>query len=219
MDLVINTSGSTDNPKTVVHNEQSVNQMLNRSISELKLTSNDTVLNVFPSNVIAYYAITALPAIKTNARLISVAWNPYSYIDWVHTYKPTVIGLVPPQIKALTNTKMWRNADLSSVRYCVTGSQPVEQWLIDVLLEKGVGIVGNWYGSTEFPPPIFVGYNSITFDFSTMTTDYKLDFKGDSVDAELYLNNIPTGDVFNVEKRVFSYRQDSKTVKNNTWKS
>ena len=99
---------------------------------------------------------------------------------------------------------------MSSVRYMVTGSQPVSQELIDSLRNKGVQLVANWYGMTEFPPPVFIGYNSSAFDF---TSNYDIEFEN----GECIINRHRTGDVFDVNSRTFLTRKDK--VSNDTWKT
>mgnify|MGYP006432656511 CR=1 FL=1 len=206
MDLIINTSGSTAQPKTVHHNHKSVQNMLERSIRELQLTQDDIVLNVYPSNVIAYYAITGLPAITAGSQLASIQWNAWQYIDWLHEIRPTVISLIPPQINALMQTKSWVHADFSSVRYCVTGSQNVHQSIIDALLQKGVTTVGNWYGSTEYPPPLFVGYNSVQFNFTQSSPHHSLTFNGSTSCSELLVDGKRTDDFFDLRNNTFICR-------------
>jgi long-subunit acyl-CoA synthetase (AMP-forming) len=95
----------------------------------------------------------------------------------------------------------------------VTGSGPVTQLMIDDLLSKGVKTVANWYGMTEQPPPVFVGYNSEQFDF-TATPGYTVEF----TDAgECVINGFPTGDLFDVVNKRFLKRID-EVSSTKTWK-
>ena len=103
--------------------------------------------------------------------------------------------------------------DLSCVRYMVTGSGPVSQVMIDDFVSKGVKIVANWYGMTEHPPPVFVGYNTESFDF-TAKEGYTVDFTDD---GGCVINGWNTGDLFDVKNKLFLRR---KIVSNgNTWKN
>jgi len=208
--ITLFTSGSTSEPKEVTHTWDYLSERIRVSCDLLNLTDQDTVLNVFPSNVIAYYTITAGPAQAVGARLITSNFDPYTYCELFNRYRPTVTALIPRHFELLLNTKSWDLLDMSCVRYLVTGSQRVSQELLDELLSKGVKTVGNWYGSTEHPPPVLVATNSIDFDL-VPTTGYTISFR----DNELVVNNQATGDVFDGAK--FSHRLKNAT--HSTWKS
>lgn len=212
-ELVLYTSGSTDTPKVVTHDLRTIQSMLTRSTEELQLSRHDTVLNTFPSNVIAYYAITGLPAISVGAKLVTLQFNPYEFIRFFNKHQPTVISIIPKYWEILRKTKEFSNLDMSCVRYCVTGSQIVPQDLITDLKNLGVQTIGNWYGSTENPPPVFVGYNSVKFDFKSKL-DYNIEFDSD---GECIVNNMPTNDIFDLETKEFLKRKQS--ANRNTWKT
>lgn len=208
--LVLFTSGSTKEPKQVKH--ENIIPHIKRSIKEIGLTSNDVVLDVFPANVIAHYTVTAQPAIYAGSKLISAAFDPYEYIRLFKEYQPTYISLIPRHIKILEKTKGWSELDMSCVRYMVTGSQMISQEFIDSLLNKGVKIVANWYGMTEMPPPVFVGYNSESFDFSPKE-GYTIEFTDE---GECIINGHLTGDIFDLNTKKFLRRKIEAT--GNTWK-
>ncbi len=211
--LTLFTSGSTKLPKKIYHSWGDINSHINRSIEETELTSNDIVLDVFPGNTIAHYVITSQPAIKVGAELHVAIFDPFKYIQQFKEINPTYISLIPRHIEILQKTKGWNELDMSSVRYMVTGSQKVNQELIDELLKRGVKKVANWYGMTEMPPPVFLGYNSESFDF-TSKQGYSIDFTSE---GECVINGLFTGDIFDVESKKFLRRKDE--AHNNTWKT
>lgn len=211
MKVTLYTSGSTKEPKLITHDEMDMH--ISRSLLETGLGKNDVVLDVFPANVIAHYTITAQPALKAGAHLITANFEPYNYIKLFKQYRPTFIALIPRHLDILSKTKEWSELDMSCVRYMVTGSQTVNQHLIDELVAKGVKLVANWYGMTEMPPPVFVGYNSESFDF-TPREGYSIEF---STDGECIINRMPTGDIFDVDRKIFLRR---KVIPNGqTWKT
>jgi long-subunit acyl-CoA synthetase (AMP-forming) len=95
----------------------------------------------------------------------------------------------------------------------VTGSGPVSQPMIDDFLNKGVKTIANWYGMTEHPPPVFLGYNSECFDF-TPKSGYSVEFADD---GECIINGFATGDLFDVKNKKFLKRK-AETSGNSTWK-
>jgi len=219
--ITLFTSGSTSEPKKVFHSWEYIKQCALRSAQEIGLTPNDRVLDVFPANTIAHYTVTAYPSIISGAHLVSANFNPYSYIELFKEVQPTYISLIPRHLELLKSTKGFKDLDMNCVRYMVAGSGKITQEFIDTFRERGVQIVANWYGMTEAPPPVMIGYNSTSFDLSTVPEDYKVTFETviDSVEplVECYINNNPTGDYFNIETLEFVAR--NKSASNKTWKN
>lgn len=212
--LVLHTSGTTKDPKEVFHSWEELRQHALRSIKEIRLTKEDVVLDVFPGNTIAHYTVTAMPAQWAGSKLISANFEPYSYIKLFNKYRPTYISLVPRHWEILSKTKDWENVDMSCVRYMVVGSGICSQEMIDSFLSKGVKLVANWYGMTEFPPPVFVGYNSESFDF-TAREGYTVEFTDE---GECVINGSHTNDIFDLSTKKFIKRKYSESGKS-TWKT
>jgi long-subunit acyl-CoA synthetase (AMP-forming) len=217
--ITLYTSGSTDDPKKVTHKD--INSYAQQSIKEIGLTSSDVVLDVFPANVIAHYTVTALPALLSGAHLVSANFSPYSYISLFNQIKPTYISLIPKHWELLKSTKGWNDFDMGSVRYMVTGSSKISQEMIDDFRERGVKTVANWYGMTEMPPPVMVGYNTTSFDFNTIDSNkYHVMFNpvtATSSLAECIINGWSTGDIFDMTTKTFSHRRTE--ANGNTWKA
>jgi acyl-coenzyme A synthetase/AMP-(fatty) acid ligase len=211
--LILYTSGSTKEPKEITHDKNSINLMTDRSVKELGLTKDDVVLNVLPSNVIGYYSVLCLPALSVGATFVTSNFEPYQYLKIFNKYRPTVTVLIPRHIEILQNTKGWDSLDMSCVRYLVMGTNVIPQHTIDMLLNKGVNKIGNWYGMTEMPPPVFVGTNSESFDF-TPTEGYDVSFTSE---GECVINGFHTNDIFDLETKKFLKRKNA--ANNNTWKT
>lgn len=207
--LILHTSGSTKEPKEVVHDWSLINECAKRSIEELGLTSSSIVLNVLPYNVIGYFTISAYPAIIAGATLINANFDPYSYINMFKKYKPTHIALINRHYEVLKNTKEFHNLDMSCVEYMTTGSDRVTQEFIDTFKKLGVKKIGNWYGMTEFPPPVMIAYDSL--EFTKIVVSHSVSY----IEGECVVNGIPTGDIFVNGK--FSHRKQS--ANRTTWKT
>jgi long-subunit acyl-CoA synthetase (AMP-forming) len=214
MSLTLLTSGTTKEPKTVIHSWGYVEKCIQRSIKEIELTRNDIVLDVFPANTIAHYTVTAMPAYRAGAQLISAKFEAIDYLQRFNQCRPTYIALIPRHWEILKEHAEWNNMDLSCVRYMVTGSGPVPQTMMDDFASKGVKTVANWYGMTEQPPPVFVGYNTSSFDF-TPRDGYSVEFTDE---GECIINGFYTGDLFDTNTKVFRNRKTDRS-NINTWKN
>ena len=212
-ELVLYTSGSTKEPKEISHDKYSISLMAKRSVDALALTKDDIVLNVLPSNVIGYYSVLSLPSLYVGATFITSNFDPYQYLRIFNKYRPTVTVLIPRHVEILQNTKGWDSLDMSCVRYLVMGTNIINQSTIDMLLNKGVQKVGNWYGMTEMPPPVFIGTNTESFDF-TATEGYNVAFTDE---GECVINGFHTNDIFDLETKKFLRRKH--VANNDTWKT
>jgi long-subunit acyl-CoA synthetase (AMP-forming) len=213
MALTLLTSGTTKEPKTVIHSWDYIENCIQRSIKEIKLNQHDVVLDVFPANTIAHYTVTAMPAYKAGAQLISAKFEAIDYLQRFNQCRPTYISLIPRHWEILKEHTEWNNMDLSCVRYMVTGSGPVSQAMIDDFLSKGVKTVANWYGMTEQPPPVFIGYNTESFNFKS--NGYTVEFTDE---GECVIDGFYTGDLFDTKTNMFLAR---KSIPSNTktWKN
>lgn len=211
MSLTLLTSGSTDEPKKVTHSWEYINDCAKASIAEIGLTSTDIVLDVFPGNTIAHYTITAYPALLSGAQLHTAAFSPYEYIEQFKQVQPTYIALIPRHLEILERTKGFKNLDMSCVRYMVTGSSNITQNFIDTFREKGVQTVANWYGMTEVPPPIMIGYN--TPHFTKISDNVMFNNQGECI-----IDGWHSGDIFEIGDVIkFSHRKTASNGK--TWKT
>lgn len=211
--LTLFTSGSTKEAKEITHPWSYIESCILRSIKEIGLSKDDVVLDVFPGNVIAHYTVTAFPAKYSGAKLITSNFDPYTYIKLFEKYQPTYIALIPKHYELLSKTKSWANLDMSCVRYMVIGSSLIEQSIIDNFKVRGVQTVANWYGMTEMPPPVFVGYDSEAFDF-TPKEGYTVEFTDE---GECVINGLHTGDIFDLKSKKFVSRKTESYGK--TWKT
>ena len=219
--ITLFTSGSTDQPKDVTHSWDHIKKCATKSIKEIGLTEEDRVLDVFPANTIAHYTITGVPAFLSGAQYVSSNFSAYTYLDLFRRFKPTYIALIPRHLELLINTKGFMDLDMSCVKYMVTGSSKIEQSFIDAFKERGVQKIANWYGMTEAPPPVMIGYDSPTFDLGTIDQNrWHVMFRpiGEHIRlAECMINGRATGDIFDMDTMQFHSRLDN--VDGKTWKN
>ena len=220
MSITLYTSGSTDQPKEVTHSWKYINQCANDSIQEIGLNEDDVVLDVFPANTIAHWTITAYPSVLSGAQYVCSNFTPYTYIQAFKRLQPSYIALIPRHLELLQSVKGFKDLDMSCVRYMVTGSNKIDQNFIDEFKNRGVQTVANWYGMTEVPPPVMIGYNTSEFDLSTINQEkHHVMFipVGYSGLQECYINGVATGDLFEIDPVRFVKR--AKTANGQTWKT
>ena len=206
--LTLFTSGTTQAPKKISHSWKYIDECADATIKEIGLHGDDIILGCLPPNTIAHYTITAYPAQRAKADYFSMKFESHEWIRKFKEVKPTVITLIPAHWEILrrAGTKPgeedvnWKELDMSCVRYMVTGSQKVSNEMIADFRERGVQTVANWYGMTEAPPPVMIGYNSTTFDLNTIDESrFHVMFHPVTATSKTYeciINGRATGDLF-----------------------
>jgi len=210
--FVIYTSGSTGLSKEISHDWDVIDAAAQRSIKLLNLTSDSRVLNIVPFNTIGFWTLTSYPAMLVKANLINMAFEPYQYIRAFNEFRPTHIGMLNRVFQILKKTKGFETLDMSCVECMYVGSDKIPQEMIDTLLSKGVKKIINVYGMSEFPPPIYIGINSVKF--TETVCSHTLEFTDE---GECVIDGFNTGDIF-TDDREFSHRK-SVNVQQPTWKT
>lgn len=211
--LTVYTSGSTAAAKEVTHDWEAINNAARLAVDEWKLTKDSIVLNILPHNTIGFWSIGAYPAVLAGATLINMVFDPYEYIKMFNKYRPTHSGMINRHYEVLSKTKGWEELDMSCMEYMTVGSDMITEEYINALKSKGVKKVGNWYGMTEFPPPVMIAYDG--FNFDKVAGSYNVEF---AEDGECIINGVATGDVFTKDRR-FSHRKTSSNEQRKTWKT
>ncbi|KAG5682435.1 hypothetical protein PVAND_011788 [Polypedilum vanderplanki] len=147
--LIICTSGSSGNPKLAC-------------LTHLQQLQNFTWINnfnpdFFSFNMTSPYWLSGLNCmifqfLHGRKRLItSKPYTPETFLNLIEKYKINDTFLVPPLLSLLIDTPRFKEADLSSIKYFVTGGLYVSENLRIVVQQKLInGKIKIGYGMTEF---------------------------------------------------------------------
>ena len=202
MKITIFTSGSTGQSKKITHEETDFYKPARFLCEKWKLTSNDVILNPFPSWTIANWSFCFFPAQLSGCQMINVKMEPLKFWDLVTELRPTVLTLPIRTIRTILKRK---NPDLSFLNIFATGSAPVSEYDIQLMKSTGAKNIWNIYGSTECIPPVLMSNND-EFDFKD--SPYYLEY-----DNTLIVNGLDTKDKFEYNKCL------GRMIVNETWKS
>jgi fatty-acyl-CoA synthase len=152
--LVAFTSGTTGRPKGATFtNENLVFNALN-AITAFGLSAADEILTAVPMFHSGGLFIHTTPALCAGATLtIHREFGPARLLEDVARYRVSLLACPPAITYALTADPAWELADLSSLRWVVTGSTTVPARAIEPWQRKGVRVTQG-YGSTETSPII-----------------------------------------------------------------
>lgn len=150
---VIFTSGTTGEPKGVMHTNKSCYNGCLLAIDTFNLKHDDVVLAQLPAPTIAGLYTLSLPGLMVGCTVYMEAFNPRTYADIHNTYKPTVFIIVPAMVVAMSKLKSWQQLDLSHTRQMSTGSTVVPTEMLKHLFDKGAPRIRHLYGCTETHVP------------------------------------------------------------------
>jgi len=144
------TSGSTGRPKLISHNlENFIAPSVAMSTTE-NMDKSSTFLAYLPTSTNAVFSVGMLPAAITDGRCVFKKFNPFQTVNEIHKYRPTHTTLPPGVYTPTSKTKEWKTADLSSLKYVLTGSNFTARGFFEDIKSKG-GCPFHGYGTTEMP--------------------------------------------------------------------
>ena len=144
------TSGSTGLPKLISHNlENFIAPSVAMSTTE-NMDESSTFLAYLPTSTNAVFSVGMLPAAITDGRCVFKKFNPFQTVNEIHKYRPTHTTLPPGVYTPTSKTKEWKTADLSSLKYVLTGSNFTARGFFEDIKSKG-GCPFHGYGTTEMP--------------------------------------------------------------------
>lgn len=150
--LLAYTSGTTGQPKGVVHTGQGMLANAQAAIAVQGLNHNTRTLAVLPLFHVGGLCIQTLPTLLTGGVvLLQPRFEPQAWFDAVAAQSPNTSLLVPATMRALIEHPAWPNANLRSLQFINSGSSVVPVALIEAFHARGVP-VAQVYGATETGP-------------------------------------------------------------------
>ena len=149
------TGGTTGLPKAAeISHRQIVWNTLNTHLADIHGT--DTFLNVFPLFHTGGLFVFSIPLLILGGTVLQTrGFDADRILDLIETERVSIFAGVPTMFQMLTTSKRWEQADLGSLRFCMSGGAPMPVPLIErYQKEKGV-VFRQGFGMTEFGPCVF----------------------------------------------------------------
>ncbi len=149
------TGGTTGQPKAA---QMSHRQIVWNTFTALlaDVLGSDSFLNIFPMFHAGGLFAFSIPLLILGGTVIQTKkFDPVQVLQVMEQEKVTIFGGVPTTFQMLSTAENWHDADLSSLRYCMSGGAPMPVTLIQKFQkEKGV-VFRQGFGMTEFGPGVF----------------------------------------------------------------
>ncbi len=144
-------SGTTGVPKGVMLTHYNLTSNIRQTLSTGLIDSYSTLINFLPFFHIYGMAVLMIPALSVGAsQVILPGFDPKRFLEVIVEYGATNLFMVPPAMLALANSGA--AADLSSVRFIMSGAAPLPIDVARRVAETYDVYVMQGYGMTEASP-------------------------------------------------------------------
>ncbi|RJQ63522.1 MAG: o-succinylbenzoate--CoA ligase [Stygiobacter sp.] len=183
--LILFTSGSTGNPKAVVHTFKSLYESVKAMDSFFSLSSNDLWLTSLPLYHIGGFMILVRGLLSGGGVIFPNNLKHEAVIDAMAEFNPTHVSMVSTTVKRIIDEDTEPNTNL---KYVFLGGGPLSPEICSKAIDAGYPIV-KVYGSTETcsmiaalkSTDIYIRPDSAGF---ALTNEIKINIKDDDENAE-----------------------------------
>jgi acyl-CoA synthetase (AMP-forming)/AMP-acid ligase II len=146
------TSGTTGRPKGVMLTHGNMTWNVLNLLSCADFRSDDVTVAIAPFFRVGGTGVNVLPVMfKGGTVVVPGAFDPDELLGLIERHRITVGFGNPDVLQALSRSPRWPDADLSSIRFVVTGGAPVPEPLIRTFLARGISFLPG-YGLSEAGP-------------------------------------------------------------------
>jgi fatty-acyl-CoA synthase len=146
------TSGTTGGPKGVMLSHGNVTWNAVNLLTSVDYRAADVTIAIAPFFRVGGTGVNVLPVLFVGGTVvIPDDPTPDSILGLMEHHRVTVGFGNPDLLEALTRSPLWPTADLSSIRFVITGGAPVPERLIHAYLDRGIALQQG-YGLSEAAP-------------------------------------------------------------------
>lgn len=149
-DYVSFTSGTTGEPKAIVHTLENFIAPATGLVSRTNFNNRSVYVNHFPVATNAVIGAALFPVALSESKLVLKKFNPFKMVAELNELMPTHVTILPRMYTAIRNTKGWDSCDLSNAETVITGASSPIHGFFDAIRNRG-GRPHNCYGTTEMP--------------------------------------------------------------------
>ena len=154
--LLPHTSGTTGEPKAVMLTHGNVTWNVVNFLTCADFRSDDVTIAIAPFFRVGGTGVNVLPVFFVGGTVVVPDDpGPDGILHQMEQHRVTVGFGNPDLLEALTQADGWPSADLSSVRFVITGGAPVPELLIRTYLGRGLNLQQG-YGQSEAAPLVLL---------------------------------------------------------------
>lgn len=151
--VILYTSGTSGRPKGVVLSHDNLESNTWAGIQKANITHADTFLGVLPQfHSFGLTALTLIPLAVGSKTVYTARFVPKRIVQLIREHRPDIIMAVPSMYGALLSVKDAGPEDFTSVRFAISGGEPLPAATFEAYNERfGLRLLEG-YGLTETSP-------------------------------------------------------------------
>lgn len=151
--LLIYTSGTSGRPKGVMLSHGNLQANVEDSVAHAELTRADTFLGVLPQfHSFGLTAMTLIPLSLGSKVVYTARFVPTKVVQLIRDHRPDIFMAIPSMYAALLSVKDACPEDFQSLRYAISGGEPLPPQVHDEALRRWGLKILEGYGLTETSP-------------------------------------------------------------------
>lgn len=151
--ILLYTSGTSGRPKGVMLTHGNLAANMRQIDQWVDFTDQDVMLGVLPQfHSFGLTVLTLLPLASGIRVIYTPRFVPHRLIKLLREHRPTVFIAIPSMYNALLHVKKAEADDFKSLRYVVSGGEPLPQAVFDGFRERFGVTINEGYGLTETSP-------------------------------------------------------------------
>ncbi|MFO0873668.1 MAG: AMP-binding protein [Phycisphaerales bacterium] len=151
--VILYTSGTSGRPKGVMLTGANLLANIEQCVEWAQFTRRDVVLGVLPQfHSFGLTVLTLLPMTVGCKAIYTARFAPRRMLELMRRHRPTAMIAIPTMYNALRLARSAEPADFSSLRYAVSGGEPLPDAVFEGFLERFGVTINEGYGLTETSP-------------------------------------------------------------------
>lgn len=151
--VLLYTSGTSGRPKGVMLTHRNLRSQIRQVMNWVDFTRRDTMLGVLPQFHSFGLAILTLLPMSVGIKVVYTArFVPHRLVKLLREHRPTVFVAIPSMYNALLAVKDAGPEDFESLRYVVSGGEPLPRTVAEKFRERFGVTINEGYGLTETSP-------------------------------------------------------------------
>lgn len=151
--VILYTSGTSGRPKGVMLSERNLRANVMQVMEHAHFDRNDVMLGVLPQfHSFGLTVLTLLPLWVGCRAAYAARFVPAKLVERIRTERPTVFVAIPSMYNALNAVRGATAEDFQTLRYVVSGSEPLPDKVANTFFERFGKRINEGYGLTETAP-------------------------------------------------------------------
>jgi long-chain acyl-CoA synthetase len=151
--VLLYTSGTSGRPKGVMLTHANLTSNISQIHEFARFTQKDVILGVLPQfHSFGLTVLTLMPLTVGCLVVYTARFSPAKLVKLMRTHRPTAFIAIPSMYNALLHAKDITPADVASLRFVVSGGEPLPRAVSDAFRDRLGLIINEGYGLTETAP-------------------------------------------------------------------